>query len=173
MSTRKVCRQAIALGIVVSVLSCTSAFAAGRSRNATPPAKPESFVSVSEANKAPQPDKVAAGNALEQQAGSKSLAVKSKFTNSSRAKLSIRKVAAKNTRLIKVYVEPGHPAAPPFQAWECMATCLASAGVSLVWIVGCAVICIATLGIGCALCLGVGVGVLTICGEACAHELIQ
>ncbi|MEW6212064.1 MAG: hypothetical protein AB1631_27155 [Acidobacteriota bacterium] len=172
---KKVCRQTIALVIVVSILSCTSVFAANRSRSAASPAKSESFVSVSEANKTPQPDNVAADNAIERRAGSKSLTVKSKFTNSLGAKPPVRKVAAKNIRVKEINVVPGQPVMYVVQeeggSWDCMVTCLQSAGVSLVWILGCAAICIVTAGIGCAICLGVGAGVVTICGEACAHAL--
>lgn len=175
MSMKKVCRQATALVIVVSVLSCTSVFATNRSRNAASPAKPEPFVSVAEANKSPQPDKVTAGNTLEPRAESKSLAVKSKFANSSGAKMSIRKVAAKNIKVRKINAAPGQPVMYVVQeeggSWDCIATCLQSAGVSLYAIVSCALVCILTLGIGCAICLGVGAGLLTLCGEACAHQL--
>ncbi len=167
---RKVCRQPIALAIVVSILSCTSVFAAGRSRNAAPPVKLKPIVLIFEMNKAPV--KVAGDNTFPR-AESKNLATgKNKLTIPPGAKLVVKKIAAKNIRAKKIDVEPGHlTVAPPFQSWECMSTCLQSAGVSLVWILGCAVICIATLGIGCAVCLGVGAGVLTICGQACAHEL--
>lgn len=56
--------------------------------------------------------------------------------------------------------------------WDCVGTCLRSAGVGVYSLILCIATCVMTLGIMCAVCLGVTVGLLEICGALCAMQIM-
>jgi hypothetical protein len=57
--------------------------------------------------------------------------------------------------------------------FECVGTCLRSAGVGIYALIMCAATCALTAGVMCAVCLGVSVGLTELCGLLCAKEVVQ
>jgi hypothetical protein len=57
--------------------------------------------------------------------------------------------------------------------WECVGTCLRSAGVSAYSLLVCAGVCLVTMGLGCAICLGVTIVLTEACAYLCAKEVVQ